>query len=357
MSSLERTVYFLGAGATRADHPQIPLMDDLLHEIVASGSAEGPLLRFLRDVFGRHGVRLGPGAQAMPRIDDVFTIIDARLSGRAPSPGGRSREELTEIRRHLIASIGQVIARSMDGGHGRVATRFAKLLPEASSAIISTNYDIVMDNALLERQPQNINYGVPIRQAVHRVTGPLGGRFDEMHHFRPIPGGQEAVVRGGIPLMKLNGSLNWLYCPRCDEVDITLHPREGAVVILDEPELGRCGRAECTSPYEPVLVGPSLEQRYEHRVLRDIWARAERALESAESLVLIGYSLPDADYLIRAMLARTFAYRSRDVTVITMPGNATEESQLVRRYRRVFSECAIDGGGFAGFVDRMAEAA
>ncbi len=356
MPSQARTVYFLGAGATRADHPQIPLMDDLLREIVASGSAEGPLLRFLWDVFGRHGVRLEAG-QVMPRIDDVFTMIDARLSGRAPSPGGRSREELTEIRRHLIASIGQVIARSIEGGRGRVATRFARLLGDSSSAIISTNYDIVMDNALLERQPQNINYGVPIRQAVHRVTGLLAGRFDEMHHFRPIPGGQEAVVRGGIPLMKLNGSLNWLYCPRCDEVDITLHPKEGAVVILDEPELGRCGRAECTSPYEPVLVGPSLEQRYEHRVLRDIWSRAEQALDAAERLVLIGYSLPDADYLIRAMLARTFAYRSRAVTVVTMARSAAGDAQLVQRYRRVFSECTVDFSGFAHFVERLAEAA
>ena len=357
MSSHEKTVYFLGAGATRADYPHIPLMDDLLHEIVSSRSAEGPLLEFLGEIFGRQGVRCETNVQARPRIDDVFTMIDACLSGRAPSPAGRSREQLIEIRRHLIASIGQVIARNINDGHARVATRFAKHLPESCSTIISTNYDIVMDNALLERRPKNVNYGVPIRQAVHRVNALLEGRFDEIHHYRPIPDSQEVVRRGGIPLMKLNGSLNWLYCPRCDEVDITLLQSKGAVGILDEPELGRCSRAECTSPYEPVLVGPSLEQRYEHRVLRDTWSRAERALQTADRLVMIGYSMPDADYLIRAMLARTFANRSHDVTVVTMGKTDLDQPLLEQRYRRVFSECTFESEGFAKFVDRMAEAA
>jgi hypothetical protein len=349
-----KVVYFLGAGATRADYPHIPLMDDLLHEIVFLHSAASPLLEFLREVFGNHAVLCETRLQSMPRIDDVFTMIDARLSGRAPSPAGRSREQLVDIRRHLIASIGQVIARHIDDGHGRVATRFARALPESGSTIISTNYDVVMDNALLERRTKNVNYGIPIRQAVHRIIGRLEGRFDELHHYCPIPDSQEMVRRGGIPLLKLNGSLNWLYCPRCDELDITLSQSDGAVAILAEMELGRCGRAECTSPYEPVLVGPSLEQRYEHRVLRDTWSRAEAALAAGDHLVVIGYSLPDADYLIRAMLARTFAHRSHEVTVVTMASTPLEQARLEQRYKRVFSECTFDSDGFARFVERLA---
>jgi hypothetical protein len=69
----------------------------------------------------------------------------------------------------------------------------------------------------------------------------------------------------------------------------------GALAILDEPKLRRCSQRGYTSPYESLLVGPSLERRYEHRVLRDTWARAERALRTAGALVMIGYSLPNAD--------------------------------------------------------------
>jgi hypothetical protein len=357
MQANPRTVYFLGAGATRADFPDMPLMDDLLDEIIRTRSADDLLLQFLDDIFD--GDRLGPAAEvrARPRIDDIFTLIDASLAGRAPSPAGRSRELLVETRRHLIASIGRVIAKNIGEGHGRTATKFARALPESTSTIISTNYDVVMDNALLERRPKNVNYGVSVRAAVYRQNELREGRFDEMHHYRPIPGSRETIRRGGIPLLKLNGSLNWLYCPRCDELDITLPQSKGALAILDEPRLGRCSQGACTSLCESVLVGPSLEQRYEHRVLRDTWARAERALQAAGALVLIGYSLPDADYLIRAMLARAFAHRSRDVTVVTVARSAFDQQLVERRYRRLFAGCTLKADGFAGFVAEMLEAA
>ena len=349
-----QVTYFLGAGATRADYPSIPLMDELLHEILRSGSAESLLKSFLAEIFGPECLRPAAQAQERPRIDDVFTLIDASLSGKAPPPGGKSREVLIEARRHLIASIGRVLAKAIGEDHGRVARKFATSLPEGNTTLISTNYDIVMDNALLERSPKNVNYGVPVREAVHRRGDLIAGRFDEIHHYRPIPGSQEIIRRGGIPLLKLNGSLNWLYCPRCDELDITLLQGTGAVALLDEPKLGRCCQDRCTSPYEPVLVGPSLEQRYEHRVLRDTWTRTERALLASTRLVVIGYSIPDADYLIRAMLARTFASRSHLVTVVTMPKTPPDQRLLELRFKRLFPHCSFLAEGFEHFVESLA---
>ena len=40
------TVYFVGAGTTRADFPGIPLMEDLLDQILRTGSAHGVLRLF-----------------------------------------------------------------------------------------------------------------------------------------------------------------------------------------------------------------------------------------------------------------------------------------------------------------------
>jgi len=347
------TVYFMGAGATRADYPDIPLMEDLLDQILRTESAHEVLRDFLRRLFGSKCLEPAADVHARPRIDDVFTLIDASLSGRAPSPAGKSPEQLMEIRRLMIAAIGRVIAKTTGAGQGRIATRFARALLDRSSCIISTNYDIVMDNALLERRPGNINYGVPIREAVYRSEGLPAGRFDEIHHFKAIPESQATIRTGNISLLKLNGSLNWLYCPRCDELDITLLQGRRALTILDELELGRCSREGCTSPYQTLLVGPSLAQHYEHRVLSDILVRAERALTKASRLVIIGYSMPDADYLVRAMLARTFAHRSREVTVVTQVDTTPDRLQVEQRYRRLFADCQFQVDGFAGFVRRL----
>ena len=350
-SAAATTVYFLGAGATRADYPSIPLMDELLHEILRGGQADSPLKNLLVDVFGSECLRPTAPSGDRPRIDDVFTLIDASLSGEAPSPGGKSPEHLLEARHYLIASIGRVLAKAIGDGHGKIARKFAKGLVDGRSAVLSTNYDIVMDNALFDRAPRNVNYGFPVREAVHRRSDLIGGRFGEIHHYRPVPDSQEIVHRGGIPLLKLNGSLNWLYCPRCDELDITLLQDKVAVTLLDEPELGRCCRDRCTCPYEPVLVGPSLMQRYEHRVLRDTWARAEKILQGSGRLLIIGYSLPEADYLIRAMLARTYARRSRQVKVITMPRSDAEQRLLEQRFRRLVPACSFSTEGFELFVE------
>jgi hypothetical protein len=355
-SRSEKTVYFLGAGATRADFPQVPLMGDLLHEIIRTGSGHELLLAFLAEVFGSQARHRDADITLRPRIDDVFTLIDVSLSGRASPPARRSFEELAEIRRHLIAAIGRVVALTVGSGEGRTAIRLARALPEYTSTIISTNYDLVMDGALLERRPiGNVNYGVSVREAVYRQDGRFPGRFDEMHHYRPIPASQEIIRLGGIPLLKLNGSLNWLYCPRCDELDVTLRQSTGALPLLDEPELGRCIQERCTSPYEAVLVGPSVEQRYEHRVLRDTWSRAERALTQADSLVIVGYSMPDADFLIRALIARTFGYRSHAVTVVTAAPQTPDGHQLVQRYRRLLAACRIEEKGFAHYVDELSK--
>src|SRR5262249_27162348 len=130
--STASTVYFLGAGATRAYLPDLRLRAELLDETTALRSVDPPLLDFLSDVYGETCIRHDVENRPRPRIDDVFTLIDAALSGRAPFPAGRSGEQLIETRRHLIASIGRVISRGIGGGHGSVAARFALPLPPLS---------------------------------------------------------------------------------------------------------------------------------------------------------------------------------------------------------------------------------
>ena len=255
------------------------------------------------------------------------------------------------MRGSLIAAIGRAIAAALPTPSGPISDRFADLAMARTSVIISTNYDIVMDNALY--RGHNFNYGVPVRASIEPAGARPAGQFrdEDAHHFAPLYM-HDFIGYGKTPLLKLHGSLNWLYCPRCDELDIT--PRDkGALFPVDRPEYGRCCRGDCTSRYESVLVGPSLEQRYEHRILRETWVRAERELRAAESLVIIGYSLPEADYLIRAMLARTFGKRSGGVTVVTTrnAGIPRADEQFETRYRRLVPRCSFRWEGFGGYVD------
>jgi len=354
MPPVGSAVYFLGAGATRADHPNAPLGDELLHQILSDQERDPVLLSFLEDVYPSEVLRQDADATARPRLDDVFTLIDAPLSGRSPAPGTRSSLDLLNVRWRLVAAIGRILKAAFHDIQSPIAPAFAAKLSGTPATIISTNYDLVMDNALFVASRPNLNYGFSVRARVRRGAVPgLPTRAEEARYFVACP--EDPLIRTGqIPLLKLHGSLNWLYCPRCDELDVFPGVKV-AVEILDSPATGRCAMLHCTGRYEPILVGPSLEQRYSNRILQETWARAEASLTHAETLTIVGYSMPSADYLIRAMLTRQFSRRSDRVTVVTHRDetDAARFADLAMNFRRVFPMCEIYPNGFRSFVDLM----
>lgn len=350
MPATGRTVYFLGAGATRADFPEAPLMEGLLDAILRSEPRDEILRRFLSDAFDAQPLEPNSDPELRPRIDDVFSLIDSSLFRETTLflplwP----LDELVLARRHLIACMARVIDAAIHEPFGATALRFTDALPRHQSTVISTNYDICMDNALLASG--NVNYGVAYRSVVARFDTVPDGRPDEARHFRPLPAGQAHIRKDGMRLLKLHGSLNWLYCPRCEELDISLDDT-GRRFVLDTEEFGRCSTGTCTAHYEALVIGPSPEQRYGHRVLQTTWKQADLALRSADRLVVIGYSLPESDYLIRSLLARRFAKRSDCVLVVSLRSmeQETADSRLEARYRRLFPRCRFRWDGFEAYA-------
>ena len=104
---------------------------------------------------------------------------------------------------------------------------------------------------------------------------------------------------------------------------------------------------------------------YTSRVLAELWRQSEQAVADAGRLVFIGYSMPDADYLIRALLIRGLARNPRRdqlriVVVDKEPeqGNETQErylQELANRYTALFgNRVDIKGIGLEGFLDTFA---
>lgn len=377
MTEAEEDVYLPGAGATKADFKDVPLGNELLHAILIEKERVEILMEFLETIFDDDCLKPSTPPDLTPRIDDIFTLIDASLTGRAPAPA-RARplsladvydlhngaivprletrwppEHLLKVRGALVAAIARVISNSIRDLPSPLAKRFVAGLDARRGTIISTNYDIVMDDALY--RAGRLHYGVAVRMPVKYTLPPMIAAPDpeQAKYFYPF-GEQLSWATGLVRLLKLHGSLNWLYCPRCDELDITLS-EEGGAYILQSPTIGRCAKGSCTSRYEALLVGPSLDQRYEHRILSETWQRAEEALRRAQRLIIIGYSLPEADYLIRAMLARSFSKRSSAVTVFNGGPNGKPKDvvELESRYRRLFPHCKMRWDGFEGLVGEL----
>jgi len=214
----------------------------------------------------------------------------------------------SEIQRALVVEFEVALRTSVNDDCGQFFRKLHRLArARVEPAIISTNYDLVVDNMLM-RYLQSCNYGFAARRVLGsevmehaevRRDGVRGEGVGTWHYYSA-----SGPLNNGCLHVKLHGSLNWLYCPRCDELDITVGEK-GAVLTAD-PGL-TCGNQNCTARYEPLIVDPTMYKLYDNRLLRESLDLAERALKRARVIVFIGYSLPEADYELRCLLVRAVA--------------------------------------------------
>jgi NAD-dependent SIR2 family protein deacetylase len=181
---------------------------------------------------------------------------------------------------------------------------------------ISTNYDVVIDDAL----GFDVDYGV-------EFSGP--NRF----------GSQATASPTAIKLFKLHGSLNWLFCPVCN--NLNSYESKAVLGLLSEGKpRNQCGR--CQSLMAPVIVPPTFYKDMTRVFLSSIWNKTENALREVDHVIFCGYSLPDADMHVKYLLKRMQTNRDHPESVrFTVFNHKTgktneEEDEEERRYRRYF---------------------
>lgn len=341
---MSKTVYFLGAGATKAVAPGAPLNKDLVKnaiiDFVESKEAQF-LLDFIANLFHIKD----------PTIDNqIWNLLDYIIQkGKSPS-SKYNLEQIIDLRRCLLHLVIREFQKSLEVVEPRIYKMFINKIQNTDSAIISTNYDILIDSAL--SKIMGLNYGAKVRT---RITG---GFADTAGLQRP--GAYEPGIplnQSKIPLFKIHGSLNWLYCSKCDEVDITTD--KGAVRTLSGDYY--CFNRNCTNKYEPLLITPTMFKNYENRFIKETWDCAEKALIDAERLVFIGYALKDEDYQIRCLLMKALlnkieCYR-KIIVIERKPKNQKDkrylEENIKKRYQDLYGGVDFRTIGFTGYIDSL----
>lgn len=266
------TLVILGAGASRGasfvdrdDCLYKPPLDIDYFKLLAVSPAgrsqqARALLKYVRDNYS-------------PTLDVSMEAVFVELQGAA------------EFYRDFKIDRGRIMGRPQ-----RTIEHFYKVLPQMlryciiddceyhcrlahslrpKDAVISFNYDCLIDGALRDhggrRWDPGVGYGMRITHGVRawRDWGP--GR----------------TASTPIRLLKLHGSLNW----------------RGKTPSL----------LSATSPYDRatakgVIVPPLGRKPVAEAPFRQVWAQARIRIRSARRLIVVGYSLPPADYLVWALL-------------------------------------------------------
>ncbi len=116
-----------------------------------------------------------------------------------------------------------------------------------------------------------------------------------------------------IKIVYLHGSTEWMYCPRCGNI---YSPPSYQKTNLDKKLKNSTTCKNCRKKYKideksllltPLLVMPTFLKKLSNLHLQDIWRNAAVDLQETKRLVIIGYSLLEADFLIRNLFVKNLS--------------------------------------------------
>ncbi len=330
------TVYVLGAGASAAaaKENRRVLGGDFLRRAFEKGKGDPRLESvevFVKEFFHYDG----SDRSFLPALEEVLSDVDIALARKEALPGNYSLEKLKELRRNLVFLIYKVLEEAYRSLGNDVTNRFVAKL-DREPIVISLNYDIIVDNALKACFGPNLDYGL---------------QYKAYSPYDPLP---DFVQPNTVKLYKIHGSLNWAVCPTCH------------VLYIADPRLGKIAgetfdlHANCQTPgHEPLeawLITPSNLKSYEQEQVPSIWPQVLLALEKAEQVVFIGYSLPDADFHIKYLLQRGLNHNPQPKIVVVdyKAQDAARPTEEEVRFKRIFGpDITYLTNGFCRYVDEM----
>ncbi len=309
---MSRTVFVVGAGASaESGAPVMATFLDFAYKLRRDANAK--LAKREQDSFDLvfRGISALQVAHSKSELDllNLETVFGAfemgRLAGRLPPLTLDEVGQLNPAMRLLIVTTLEksirfpvVVRRAPDVGRAQVLAphsyrAFGELVGKIAGSdlgpvsFLTFNYDLALDYMIYARREQ-VDYC-----------------FDD-------------EPQDGVPVMKLHGSVNWGRCTGCRKItpwllndffqkhdwqrdswgDETREVEFNLGALLAQYE--HCGGHQC----EPDLViVPPTWNKSEYGQVANVWRHAARHLADAENVIVIGYSLPEADQFFRYLFA------------------------------------------------------
>ncbi|NLD48734.1 MAG: hypothetical protein GX660_16340 [Clostridiaceae bacterium] len=331
-----KTAVILGAGFSK--NSGMPLLSEITEFIVKypdnnefEYEISMVIKRFLRDVFGYNG------GETIPGIDDILVTID--LCSRTGHHLGirYSPEYLAAIRRFLMYRIFMIFHENCS--YSEEVLRLIGFLHEKHRDLsyIVLNWDCVLEKYLGQVKPNaGINY------------------CNNGKYLEPV---NKNKHEENIKLLKVHGSVNWLYCDNCRVLVNDLYERVNAINkagfrksdfelfnefqkakgmnVIIEPE--EC--CVCKDKLSSHIASLSYRKSFRENSYPNIWSEAEDVLSSSDKWIFIGYSMPQSDYEFKHILKLSqmkFCHlkkRKLEIDVVIMKSDTTK-----KKYQGFFGE-------------------
>lgn len=339
------TVVIFGAGATKACGG--PMTSEILPGVfqaeqhIAREGYTDLLNDFLVDNFHLSPTAADRKPEDYPGLPLLLSLVDTAIDRKHAFGADWNPDRLVRVREALDYVIFALLEHHLRTTVENLYYRLFQLLyadPGGRVTTLSLNYDIIADNALIRLGEEKgdgaetfPNYGCEVATPFYRDRGRFG------------------------TLLKLHGSMNWLYCPNCHRMDLGISESGRRTVKVLEmlywedaehrlEERYTCHGSpcsDCQTHVRPVLITPTHRKDYRNPHISQIWYLAERALRQADRAVFVGYSLPEDDVEVAYLFKRGLSHlKGPAITVVEYDPQKRplRDSPVGSRYRTLFGD-------------------
>lgn len=321
----DKIVYVLGAGFSM--NSGAPSQAALIKEIynlkkTYTKSSKAKVHQWVDkfDTFIKQTLQVTEAEKNFYTLEDIFTPIDSCISENI-SFRQHTPKELTDLRdifnRLIILAVRSAIENSKAKQDSiqtftkhiiKLSKRRLKNEKEDKVAVITTNWDIMLDNSL--------------HSIMGRETIPKGLTFSGVVDYccyinsldksdDSIKPGLYAIGKGryNTKLLKLHGSLNWMQCPRCQRLYVKFYQKWNGGYVFDKKYCRHCEtnfgvKDEESNLLATNLIMPTFLKNLNNVQNKLIWQNAGIELSEASKVVFLGYSIPQADFEFKQLLSR-----------------------------------------------------
>jgi hypothetical protein len=314
--------YILGAGFSKSCC--LPLASELTAQVFAHARDE------LKDLLPERGEQwLGIMQQLYPSCDfrtywpdfeELITSLDEVEQYRAdyqgtPTPAGPL--QAAHLKKVLLRHLAYLLCERLDGCPAEClepVERFAQAVHRFGDRIVCFNWDLVLET-VCKRLGLKISYGGKVSGDIElaKPHGSLNLAQDSRLHY------EETRERSG---------------KHSNVRDLDEEWQIGDKVILRVKD-PKDARERIIDPFkDKVLVEPNARKTYASGWLRMQWARALRMVRAADEIVIIGYSLPKADFRPRLLIQMAALERATPPNFVLVDPKL---ELILQRYRELLS--------------------
>jgi hypothetical protein len=233
--------------------------------------------------------------------------------------GESEKDNNSDLLAPLIELVTITISKALEGPPCLKHSKLADSL-ERGDAVISFNYDILMDNALRNSNMlTDSGYLFPLQKV-----------SDNGHWRRP------EETTSDVTLLKLHGSMNWLHCINCNSY---LLMRSGKIGSWDASLPKLCPNCQEPASFERVIIPPVLTKDYSSQPIDYLWRQAGKCVSRARDIVILGYSLPPTDFATEALLRIALPYSLQKKIRFTI---VNRDRKVFERFSETFSSSKIE---------------